>query len=83
MLIDCDTCAVRGAACQGCVVTALVQAPANLGGLTADERQAIEVFARAGFDVEVLSASAAQPPPRPAATPPTLLRLTRRRRDVA
>lgn len=80
MLIDCDTCAARGAACQGCVVTALLDAPAGLGNLTDDERQAIEVFARAGFDVDVLSAPPAAAP-RPAA--PTLLRLTRRRRDVA
>lgn len=55
MLIDCDSCAVRGAACQGCLVTALFDAPAGVDGLDADELRAIEVFARAGFDVEVVS----------------------------
>ena len=27
MLIDCDSCAVRGAACKGCLVSALFDAP--------------------------------------------------------
>ncbi|MDG4827165.1 hypothetical protein O7635_35415 [Asanoa sp. WMMD1127] len=55
MLIDCSSCAVRGAACKGCVVTALLDAPAEIQELDADELRAIEVFARAGFDVEVVS----------------------------
>lgn len=55
MLIDCDSCTVRGAACSGCVVTALLEPPAHHGQLTAEERQAVEVFARAGFEVEVIS----------------------------
>lgn len=81
MLIDCDTCAVRGAACQGCVVTALLDTPAELSGLTPGERQAIEVFARAGFDVEVLSAPppASAPLPAPALVP-VPVRITPRQR---
>lgn len=61
MLIDCDGCAARGPACSDCLVTALLDAPAQLAGLTAAELRAIEVFGRAGFDVEVLPA-----PRRPA-----------------
>lgn len=55
MLIDCDTCAVRGAACGGCMLSALLDTPPEHADLTGEERQAIEVFARAGFDVEVIS----------------------------
>lgn len=79
MLLDCDTCAVRGAACQGCVVTALLDTPAEVSGLTAAEHRAIEVFARAGFDVEVLSA----PAPVPAPTPVRITPRQRRSRHVA
>ncbi|GIF68163.1 hypothetical protein Ais01nite_61980 [Asanoa ishikariensis] len=60
MLIDCSTCAVRGAACRGCLVTALLDAPAEIEDLDASDLRAIEVFARAGFEVEVVSA-----PPAP------------------
>ncbi|MBB5115335.1 hypothetical protein FHU28_005174 [Micromonospora echinospora] len=60
MLIDCDTCGNRGAGCSGCLVTALLDSdPADLGPA---EHRAIEVFARAGFEVEVL-------PPAPAVAP--------------
>jgi len=55
MLIDCDTCAVRGAACGGCMLSALLDMPAEHTDLTGDEHRAIEVFARAGFDIEVIS----------------------------
>lgn len=58
MLIDCDSCAVRGAACAGCLVSALLDTPQDTGQLTAEEQRAIEVFARAGFGVAVL----AEPP---------------------
>ncbi|TDB80316.1 hypothetical protein [Micromonospora sp. KC721] len=53
MLIDCDRCRVRGAGCAGCLVTALLDDPsADLGPA---EIRAVEVFARAGFDVQVLA----------------------------
>ncbi|ROT31447.1 hypothetical protein [Micromonospora sp. HM5-17] len=74
MLIDCDTCTARGAACAGCVVSALLDRPSPVATLTPDEQYAIEVFARAGFDVEVLPT----PPP-----PPVRLATRRRRRRVA
>jgi hypothetical protein len=73
MLIDCDRCAVRGAACSGCVVHALLEAPEGLAGLTQAERRAIEAFDVAGLEVEVLSAP----------EPPKALPLPRRRRHVA
>ncbi|NBE83823.1 hypothetical protein [Micromonospora rubida] len=63
MLIDCDRCAIRGAGCSGCLVTALFDADGPGGELGAAEQRAIEVFARAGFDVEVL------PPAVPARAP--------------
>ncbi|MEU4790011.1 hypothetical protein ACFWRG_27815 [Micromonospora tulbaghiae] len=74
MLIDCDTCGNRGAGCSGCLVTALLDSdPADLGQA---EHRAIEVFGRAGFDVEVL-------PPAPAEVPAPMPRRPGRRRRVA
>ncbi|MFC0504424.1 hypothetical protein [Micromonospora costi] len=73
MLIDCDRCAVRGAGCSGCLVTALLDDGSPAADLGAAEHRAIEVFIRAGFDVEVLPA-----PRRPAVRPRTA-----RRRRVA
>ena len=54
MLVDCETCSVRGTACGGCVVTLLLDTPPALHQLGAAEVRAIEVFERAGFDVTVL-----------------------------
>jgi hypothetical protein len=54
MLIDCDTCTVRGVACGGCVVTALFEAPPEVAHLGAAELHAIEVLARAGLEATVL-----------------------------
>jgi hypothetical protein len=54
MLIDCDVCAVRGAACAGCLMSALLDAPPTADRLGAAEHRAIEVFARAGFEVAVI-----------------------------
>lgn len=54
MLVDCETCSVRGAACGGCVVTLLLDTPPALHQLGAAEARAIEVFERAGFEVTVL-----------------------------
>ncbi|WP_213450717.1 hypothetical protein [Rhizomonospora bruguierae] len=73
MLVDCDTCTVRGAACGDCLVSALLDTPREILDLTAPERAAIEVLARAGFDVEVLAVAGAPAVPRP----------RRRRRHVA
>ncbi|MGC4896897.1 hypothetical protein [Micromonospora sp. DT31] len=54
MLIDCDTCGIRGAGCSGCLVTALFDPDSQVADLGPAEHRAVEVFARAGFDVEVL-----------------------------
>jgi hypothetical protein len=56
MLIDCDSCAVRGAACGDCVVTVLLGGAPALDGPTADpvelnaaEQAAIAVLAESGL----------------------------------
>ena len=49
MLIDCDTCEVRGLACGDCVVTALLGAPPDGVRLDEDERRALGVLAESGL----------------------------------
>jgi hypothetical protein len=53
MLIDCDTCAVRGPACGDCVVTVLLGATPAVAGdgveLDGAERAAIAVLAGSGL----------------------------------
>lgn len=73
MLIDCDACALRGAACSPCLVT-LLDGGQPGGGLTDEEQRAIEVFARAGFEVEVIGEA-----PAPARRQPRPARSRRRR----
>ncbi len=46
VIIDCDDCAVRGAACGDCVVGVLLGVPASL---LDDERAALETLADAGL----------------------------------
>lgn len=48
MLIDCDTCQVRGPACGDCVVTFLLGMPRS-GELDGDDRAAIAVLAASGL----------------------------------
>ncbi|MEV0394274.1 hypothetical protein [Polymorphospora rubra] len=55
MLIDCQSCTVRGAACRECVVTALFDAPREIAELTPDDRQVLEILARAGLDPQVIT----------------------------
>lgn len=54
MLVDCESCSVRGSACGGCVVTLLLDTPPAFHQLGAEEVRAIEVFELAGFEVTVL-----------------------------
>jgi hypothetical protein len=68
MLIDCDTCKVRGQACGGCVVNLLFgqAAPtadpeADVGSGDEAERRALQVLADAGFEVTVLSREDSRP----------------------
>lgn len=49
MLIDCDTCAVRGLACGDCVVSVLLGAPPSGLDLDDTERSALSALADAGM----------------------------------
>jgi hypothetical protein len=49
VLIDCDSCEVRGLACGDCVVTALLGAPPEGVLLDAEERRALDVLAGSGL----------------------------------
>jgi hypothetical protein len=64
MLIDCDRCPVRGTGCAGCLVTALIEPPAEVRVLDRDELWAIEILTRAGFDVTLVEEPAERAPLR-------------------
>lgn len=49
LLIDCDTCQVRGIGCSDCVVTVLLGGPPQGVSLNDEERRAVEVLAAAGL----------------------------------
>jgi hypothetical protein len=53
MIIDCDTCEVRGLACDDCVVSVLLGAPGAPGAprpeLDESERLALDVLAGSGL----------------------------------
>jgi hypothetical protein len=49
MLVDCDSCVVRGAACGGCVVSVMLGAPPSGVELDDEERRALAVLADAGM----------------------------------
>ena len=51
MIIDCDTCTERGAACADCVVTFLTIPVRSRSptALDADEQKAVEVLAASGL----------------------------------
>ena len=49
LLIDCDTCAVRGDACGECVVTFMLGCAPGPVALDPDERRALEVLGRSGL----------------------------------
>ena len=49
MIIDCDTCSVRGAACADCVVTVILNNPRSPVDLTEDEQAAVGSLAEAGL----------------------------------
>jgi hypothetical protein len=46
--VDCDTCAVRGLACEDCVISVLLGPPPNVE-LDPFERRAIDLLAGAGL----------------------------------
>lgn len=49
MLIDCDSCEVRGPACGDCIVTVLLGAAPDGVELDPAEQAAIQVLARTGL----------------------------------
>ena len=49
MLIDCDSCRVRGPACGDCVVTVLLGSPPEGVRLDPEERDALDVLAASGL----------------------------------
>ena len=49
MLIDCDSCVVKGAACGGCVVSVMLGAPPAGVEVDEDERRALAVLADVGM----------------------------------
>ncbi len=49
MIIDCDSCEVRGLACGDCVVTALLGAPPGAMEIDDGERAAIDALAGSGL----------------------------------
>jgi hypothetical protein len=48
LTVDCDSCVVRGLACQDCVISVLLGSPPNVE-LDPFERRAIDVLAGAGL----------------------------------
>jgi hypothetical protein len=48
MIIDCDTCVVRGLACEDCVVSVLLGIPENVE-IDVLEQRAIDALGRAGI----------------------------------
>jgi hypothetical protein len=59
VIIDCDSCQVRGLACGDCVVAVLIGPPA----LDAEERRALGVLADAGLVPPLRLAQAPKPDP--------------------
>jgi hypothetical protein len=49
MLIDCDTCSVRGRGCRDCVVTVILNNPVQPVELDDTEQGALDVLSAAGL----------------------------------
>jgi hypothetical protein len=49
MLIDCDSCVVRGLACGDCVVTVMLGAPPGAIEVDGEEQSALDALARSGL----------------------------------
>ncbi len=49
MIVDCDRCAVRGRACQDCVITVLLGSPPGGVELDGTERCALDTLAEVGM----------------------------------
>lgn len=64
MLIDCDSCQVRGIGCGDCVVSVLLGAPPSGVELDAEERAALEVLAGSGLVPPLRLVTTTSPPRR-------------------
>lgn len=49
MIVDCDSCVVRGDACQDCVISVLLGAPPSGVDTDGPERRALDALAQAGM----------------------------------
>jgi hypothetical protein len=56
-VIDCDTCTVRGDACEDCVVSVMLGGPPGFE-LPVEDQRALDVLARAGLVPPLLMAPA-------------------------
>ena len=75
LTVDCDGCAVRGPACDDCVVTVLLGPPRPRLQLDADELTALDALAGAGLVpplrlVPANDAPAEKPPDQHGCAPP-------------
>jgi hypothetical protein len=64
VLIDCETCEVRGVACGDCVVTVLLGAPPEGVELDREAAEAIEVLAGSGLVPPLRLVRGTSPPRR-------------------
>jgi hypothetical protein len=78
MHVDCDTCAVRGTACGGCVISVMLGAPPAGVELDAEEYRALRVLADAGMVPELRLVA-----PEPEEPGPARPGRSRRRRPAA
>jgi len=72
MLVDCDNCVVKGAACGGCLVSVVLGAPPAGVELDDAERRALAVLADAGMVPRLRLVTDDDPPggAEPVARPP-------------
>jgi hypothetical protein len=62
VIIDCDSCAVRGLACHDCVVTVLLGPPPETG-FDDEERRALDVLATSGLVPKLRMVESVDGPP--------------------
>jgi hypothetical protein len=82
MLIDCDTCQVRGDACADCVVSVMLGMPGMPGmpgTVDADEVRAIAVLSESGLVPPLRLLTGPAPDRGPAAPPASRSREPKRR----
>ena len=73
MIVDCDTCVVRGPSCGDCVVTFLLGPPQEwaVDGLPGDELAALAVLADSGLVPPLRLVTPPAAPSAPGTTGPT------------